>query len=145
MERLHEGTSRKDQVMATADGKGLPLRILIVDDSQDSAMTLGWLVEMLGAEYRLAHSGDQALKTAAEYAPNLVLLDIGLPGMSGYDVCKKMRDMPALADTVFAAQTGWGEEQHRRASKEAGFDHHLVKPVSMDSLQDLLASIKARK
>lgn len=131
--------------MATADGKGLPLRILIVDDSQDSAMTLGWLVEMLGAEYRLAHSGDQALKTAAEYAPNLVLLDIGLPGMSGYDVCKKMRDMPALADTVFAAQTGWGEEQHRRASKEAGFDHHLVKPVSMDSLQDLLASIKARK
>lgn len=131
--------------MATADGKGLPLRILIVDDSQDSAMTLGWLVEMLGAEYRLAHSGDQALKTAAEYAPNLVLLDIGLPGMSGYDVCKKMRDMPALADTVFAAQTGWGEEQHRRASKEAGFDHHLVKPVSMDSLQDLLASIKAQK
>ncbi len=131
--------------MATADGKGLPLRILIVDDSQDSAMTLGWLVEMLGAEYRLAHSGDQALKTAAEYTPNLVLLDIGLPGMSGYDVCKKMRDMPALADTVFAAQTGWGEEQHRRASKEAGFDHHLVKPVSMDSLQDLLASIKARK
>lgn len=131
--------------MATADGKGLPLRILIVDDSQDSAMTLGWLVEMLGAEYRLAHSGDQALKTAAEYAPNLVLLDIGLPGMSGYDVCKKMRDMPALADTVFAAQTGWGEEQHRRASKEAGFDHHLVKPVSLDSLQDLLASIKAQK
>lgn len=131
--------------MATADGKGLPLRILIVDDSQDSAMTLGWLVEMLGAEYRLAHSGDQALKTAAEYAPNLVLLDIGLPGMSGYDVCKKMRDMPALADTVFAAQTGWSEEQHRRASKEAGFDHHLVKPVSLDSLQDLLASIKARK
>ncbi len=131
--------------MTTADGKGAPLRILIVDDSQDSAMTLGWLVEMLGADYKLAHSGDAALAIAAEYTPNLVLLDIGLPGMSGYDVCKKMREMPALADTVFAAQTGWGEEQHRRASKEAGFDHHMVKPVSLDSLQALLTTIRAQK
>ncbi|MBL8711420.1 MAG: response regulator [Alphaproteobacteria bacterium] len=128
--------------MTIADGK---VRILIVDDSQDSAMTLGWLVEMMDADYRLAHSGDEAIKTASEYIPNLVLMDIGLPGMSGYDVCKKMKEMPALANTVFAAQTGWGEEQHRRASKEAGFDHHLVKPVSIDSLQDLLTSIKAQK
>ena len=128
--------------MTIADGK---VRILIVDDSQDSAMTLGWLVEMMDADHRLAHSGDEAIKTASEYIPNLVLMDIGLPGMSGYDVCKKMKEMPALANTVFAAQTGWGEEQHRRASKEAGFDHHLVKPVSIDSLQDLLTSIKAQK
>lgn len=128
--------------MTIADGK---VRILIVDDSQDSAMTLGWLVEMMDADYRLAHSGDEAIKTASEYIPNLVLMDIGLPGMSGYDVCKKMKEMPALANTVFAAQTGWGEEQHRRASKEAGFDHHLVKPVSIDSLQDLLTSIKTQK
>lgn len=128
--------------MTIADGK---VRILIVDDSQDSAMTLGWLVEMMDADYRLAHSGDEAIKTASEYIPNLVLMDIGLPGMSGYDVCKKMKEMPALANTVFAAQTGWGEEQHRRASKEAGFDHHLVKPVSIENLQDLLTSIKAQK
>lgn len=128
--------------MTIADGK---VRILIVDDSQDSAMTLGWLVEMMDADYRLAHSGDEAIKTAGEYIPNLVLMDIGLPGMSGYDVCKKMKEMPALANTVFAAQTGWGEEQHRRASKEAGFDHHLIKPVSIDNLQDLLTSIKAQK
>ncbi len=131
--------------MTTADTKGTPLRILIVDDSQDSAMTLGWLVEMLGADYKLAHSGDEALQIAAEYIPNLVLLDIGLPGMSGYEVCKKMREMPQLADTVLVAQTGWGEEQHRRASKEAGFDHHMVKPVSLDKLQELLAGIKPGK
>lgn len=128
--------------MTIADGK---VRILIVDDSQDSAMTLGWLVEMMDADYRLAHSGDEAIKTAGEYIPDLVLMDIGLPGMSGYDVCKKMKEMPELSNTIFAAQTGWGEEQHRRASKEAGFDHHLVKPVSIDSLQDLLTSIKTQK
>lgn len=128
--------------MTIAGGK---VRILIVDDSQDSAMTLGWLVEMMDADYRLAHSGDEAIKTAGEYIPDLVLMDIGLPGMSGYDVCKKMKEMPELSNTIFAAQTGWGEEQHRRASKEAGFDHHLIKPVSIDNLQDLLTSIKAKK
>ena len=131
--------------MNTEGQKGEALRVLIVDDNRDSAMTLGWLVEMLGEDYKLAHSGEEALSVASEYSPELVLMDIGMPGMTGYDVVKKMRENPALNSTVFAAQTGWGEEQHRKNSRDAGFDHHLVKPVSMKHLQDLLADIKGPK
>jgi CheY-like chemotaxis protein len=121
------------------------LNILIVDDDKDSAMTLGWLVEMLGQNYKLAHSGQEALDIAPAYNPALILMDISLPGMTGYEACQKMRQTPALAKTVIAAQTGWGEEQHRQKSKEAGFDHHLVKPVSIDSLQALLDNIRKGK
>ncbi|MCC7037710.1 MAG: response regulator [Alphaproteobacteria bacterium] len=121
------------------------MNILIVDDDKDSAMTLGWLVEMLGQDYKLAHSGQEALDVAPGYNPSLVLMDISLPGMTGYEACQKMRQNPALAHTIIAAQTGWGEEQHRQKSKEAGFDHHLVKPVSIASLQELLDTVRKSK
>lgn len=124
---------------------GPKMSILIVDDDKDSAMTLGWLVEMLGQDYKLAHSAQEALDIAPEYQPTLVLMDISLPGMTGYEACQKMRENPALANTVIAAQTGWGEEQHRQKSKEAGFDHHLVKPISVANLQELLADVRNAK
>lgn len=124
---------------------GPKMNILIVDDDKDSAMTLGWLVEMLGQDYKLAHSGQEALDVAPDYNPTLVLMDISLPGMTGYEACQKMRENPALANTVIAAQTGWGEEQHRQKSKEAGFDHHLVKPISVASLQELLDIVRKAK
>ena len=130
----------------TADAPTLPrMNILIVDDDKDSAMTLGWLVEMLGQDYKLAHTGQEALDMAPDYNPNLVLMDISLPGMTGYEACQKMRENPALANTIIAAQTGWGEEQHRQKTKEAGFDHHLVKPVSVANLKELLESIQKAK
>lgn len=124
---------------------GPKMNILIVDDDKDSAMTLGWLVEMLGQDYKLAHSAQEALEVAPAYNPALVLMDISLPGMTGYEACQKMRENPALANTVIAAQTGWGEEQHRQKSKDAGFDHHLVKPISVASLQELLDTIRKSK
>lgn len=124
---------------------GPKMNILIVDDDKDSAMTLGWLVEMLGQDYKLAHSGQEALEVAPGYNPTLVLMDISLPGMTGYEACQKMRENPALANTVIAAQTGWGEEQHRQKSKEAGFDHHLVKPISVANLQELLDTVRKSK
>ena len=99
---------------------------------------MGWTLELMGHEVRLAKDGPDAIKIAKSFHPNLVLLDIGLSGVNGYDVCKRMHELPELKDTVFVAQTGWGQEEHRRHSKEAGFDHHLVKPVSMDDLKIIL-------
>jgi signal transduction histidine kinase len=116
-------------------------RILIVDDNEASANTLGWMMEILGHETALAFNGPQALEMAKTFQPQLVLLDIGLPKMSGYEVCEAMREIPSLQKTIFVAQTGWGQAEHRRLSKEAGFDYHLVKPIKFESLQDILATI----
>lgn len=120
------------------DSTSTPRRMLVVDDNEACAKTMGWTLELMGHEVRLAKDGPDAIKIAKSFHPNLVLLDIGLSGVNGYDVCKHMHELPELKDTVFVAQTGWGQEEHRRHSKEAGFDHHLVKPVSMDDLKIIL-------
>lgn len=116
---------------------------MIVDDNVASAQTLGWMVEVFGHEYKLAHSAAAAMETVREFTPDLVLLDIGMPDVDGYTICRRMKELPALKNTVFAAQTGWSQSEHRQKSKEAGFDHHLVKPVSMETLQGVIAEIKA--
>ncbi|MGZ3304430.1 MAG: ATP-binding protein, partial [Asticcacaulis sp.] len=119
------------------------LRVLIVEDNEALAKTTGWLVEALGYDYRLAHNGAEALAVAADYRPQVVMMDIGLPGMNGYDLCRAMRAEPHLEETVFIAQTGWGQSEHRQMAQEAGFHHHMVKPVDFNRLQDMLASITA--
>ncbi len=98
-------------------------------------------MELTGHEVRLAHDGQKSIELAREFAPAVVLLDIGLPAMNGYEVCRLMRDEPVLKNTVFIAQTGWGQQEHRERSKAAGFDHHLVKPIHMPKLQELITSI----
>jgi signal transduction histidine kinase len=118
-------------------------KILIVDDNEASAQTLGWMLELLGHDIHLAFSADDAIASAKTIKPHMVLLDIGLPKMSGYEVCEVMTKLPGLADTIFVAQTGWGQEEHLRRSKEAGFHHHLVKPVRSETLQGILDSIGA--
>ncbi len=115
--------------------------VLVVDDNVDSAKTLGWMIEFAGHDYRLAHDGASAIEIAKTYRPKVVLLDIGLPNMSGYEVCKTMREQPGLEHTIFIAQTGWGQAEHRRRSKEAGFDHHFVKPVNIEALKEVINSI----
>ena len=124
-------------------GENVPLKILIVDDNEGSAKTLGWMMELLEHEVKLAHDGKSCLEAAASFRPDVVLLDIGLPGMSGYEVCSAMRDDSAYKDTVFIAQTGWGQSEHQQRSKEAGFHYHLVKPIKMDELQNLITSLEA--
>jgi CheY-like chemotaxis protein len=116
-------------------------RILVVDDNVDSAQSLALLLQLTGNEVRTAHDGPTALEVAAAFVPDLVLLDIGLPGMNGLDVGRKIRAMPQLRDTVLIAQTGWGQVEDRRRSAEAGFHAHLVKPVDLAALQTMLAAL----
>lgn len=119
-----------------------PYRILIVDDNEASAKTLGWTLEILGHDIQLAHEGTKAIELAQSYKPDIVLLDIGLPGMNGYEVCQALRNVPALEHCVIIAQTGWGQKEHVQRSHEAGFDFHLVKPIRLEMLQDVLGKIQ---
>jgi signal transduction histidine kinase len=114
-------------------------RLLVVDDNKDSADSLAMLLRLLGNDVDTAHDGEQALQAVAAYRPDAVLLDIGLPGMSGYDVARAVRVRPELGQPVLIALTGFGSEEDRRQSRESGFNAHLVKPVELTALQALLA------
>ena len=118
-------------------------RILVVDDNQDSAQTLGMLLKVMGNEVCFAFDGPSALEAAASFRPGVVLLDIGLPGMSGHDVARRMRQMSEVKDAFLVAQTGWGQDDDKRQSVEAGFNAHLVKPVDASELRKLLADLSA--
>jgi two-component system CheB/CheR fusion protein len=115
-----------------------------VDDNHDAAETLAMLLGLLGHEVQQAHDGHQALRLVSNFIPELVLLDIGLPGISGYKVAAEMRTLPALRHTQLVALTGYGSDEDRHRSRAAGFDHHLVKPVELAALEALLAALPAR-
>ena len=112
--------------------------ILVVDDHRDAALTLARVLELWGHEVRVAHGGPEAIAAFAARPPDLVLLDIGLPGMDGYQVAARLRGLSGPVRPVLAALTGYGQDEDRRRSREAGFDHHLVKPVAPDELLALL-------
>jgi PAS domain S-box-containing protein len=114
-------------------------RILVVDDNHDSAMSLGMMLKLMGNDIQTAHDGLAAAEAAEQFRPDVILLDIGLPKLNGYEACRRIRDQSWSEETVIVALTGWGQEEDRRQSKEAGFDHHLVKPVDVDALQLILA------
>lgn len=117
-------------------------RVLVVDDNVDSAESLAVLLQMAGHEVRVAHDGPSALTLAREYRPEIVLLDIGLPaGMDGYEVAQRMRPAAGAAGVVLVALTGYGQDEDRRRSAQAGFDHHLVKPVDVADLTRLMGSL----
>lgn len=120
----------------TADDGGR--RILIVDDNRDSAASLAMLLQMSGNTVREAYDGPEAIDAAREFRPDALLLDIGLPTLDGYEVCRRIREEPWGGDVLVIALSGWGQPEDRRKSKAAGFDHHLVKPVRHDQLTDLL-------
>jgi CheY-like chemotaxis protein len=116
-------------------------RILIVDDNRDSAESLALLLEIEGNEVFTAHDGEQALAAIEAHRPDAVLLDIGLPKINGYEVARRVRAEPWGKDVVLIALTGWGQEEDRRRSHEAGFDGHLVKPADPVALAQLLHSL----
>lgn len=116
-------------------------RILVVDDNVDGAQSLGLVLRMLGHSTALAHDGQMALEVAQSYRPDLILLDIGLPGLNGYEVAERLRQLPDFRDVVLVAVTGWGQEEDRRRSKEAGFDHHLTKPADPAVIEQFLKSL----
>ena len=122
------------QPQADADHR----RILVVDDNVDSAQTLAWMLELQGYAVKMARNGPAALEIAESFLPETILLDISMPGMDGYQVCDALRRMPALKNTVIIAQTGYGQREDRQRSLNAGFDAHLVKPVSMETLHAVL-------
>ena len=117
-----------------------PLRVLVVDDNVDAAQTLGMLMRATGHDVRTAHDGPTALEAALDYQPGVVVLDIGLPGLNGYEVAKQIRQNPVLKNVVLVALTGYGQELDRETSLQAGFNHHLVKPARFEQLQKILAT-----
>jgi CheY-like chemotaxis protein len=117
------------------------LRILIVDDNRDSADSLAMLLEITGNETFMAHDGVEAIEMIEKQRPDVVLLDIGLPRLNGHEVCRHIRQQPWGKDIVVIALTGWGQEDDRRRSQEAGFNGHLVKPVDYDKLLVLLSKL----
>ena len=121
------------------------LRVLVVDDNVDAAETLTALLEFKGHSVATAHDGPQALAAARSMPPQVVFLDIGLPGMSGYEVARALRAMPALDGATLVALTGWGTDADRLKTDAAGFDHHLTKPVSFDEILRMLTELERKE
>jgi CheY-like chemotaxis protein len=126
---------------AKAQPTGPCLRVLVVDDNVDTVTTLAMLVQESGHDVRTAYDGSAVLEAALDYRPNVVLLDIGLPGLDGFEVAKLLRRQPALQHAVLVAMTGYGRESDRQSSREAGFDHHLVKPGDFGKVLQILAAV----
>jgi CheY-like chemotaxis protein len=115
-----------------------------VDDSVDTAESLAMLLQECGHEVRIAHDGPTAIEMAVDCRPEIVLLDIGLPGFDGFEVAKRVRQEPSLDHMVLVAMTGYGQESDRQRSHDAGFDHHLSKPADFGKVQQILATISAK-
>ena len=118
-----------------------PLRVLLVDDNEDMVQIFSLLLHALGHDVRTAHDGLTALPAALDDRPDVVLLDIGLPGLNGYEVAKLIRQEPVLKNVVLVALTGYGQDADRLTALQAGFDHHLIKPARLEQLQEILATV----
>ena len=127
-----------------ANGDRGKLRVLIVDDNRDSADTLAMVLRMMSHEVRTAYNGEDAVAEAARFQPDVMLLDIGLPKINGYDACRLIRSQPGGDRILIIAQTGWGQPEDRKRTHEAGFDHHLVKPVDPDMVVQLMSPLMSK-
>jgi signal transduction histidine kinase/DNA-binding response OmpR family regulator len=121
------------------------LRILVVDDNHDSASTLAMMLQIVGHQVRTGGDGAEGIELAEKFRPDVILLDLGMPKLNGYETCEAIRGKPWSASTIIIAMTGWGQEDDRRRTRAAGFDHHFVKPVDPAALIDLLAKLETVK
>jgi CheY-like chemotaxis protein len=128
--------------IADATAPKSALRILVVDDNRDAAYSLTKLLRLMGNDTRTAYDGQEGVDVAEKLRPDVVVLDIGLPKLNGYQACRRIREQPWGKDIVVIAVTGWGQDEDRRSSQEAGFDHHMVKPVDPQELMKLLAGFQ---
>ena len=117
-------------------------RILVVDDNRDGANTLTMMLKILGNDTRTAYDGQAGVDLAEQFRPDVILLDIGLPKLNGHEACRRIREQPWGTGILMIAVTGWGQDEDRRRSQEAGFDHHLVKPVDPQALMKMLAGLQ---
>jgi DNA-binding response OmpR family regulator len=131
--------SRPQETEEAAAPTTLSRRILIVDDNKDAADSMALLVETAGHRVRTAYDGQEALDLASAFAPDVLLLDLGVPGLNGFEIARRIRRQPWGKTVSLIALTGWGQEQDRRRTAEAGFDAHLIKPVGT---ADLLSALK---
>jgi CheY-like chemotaxis protein len=115
-------------------------RILVTDDNRDAANSMAMLLKLGGHQVDTAYNGIEAVQKAEANRPDVILLDLGMPGKNGYEVCRSIRQAPWGKGIRIVALTGWGQEQDRQKTRDAGFDHHLVKPVTAGALNDALAS-----
>jgi CheY-like chemotaxis protein len=120
-------------------------RILVVDDNHDSALSLAMLLSIMGHDTRTAHDGESAVATAESFLPDVVLLDIGLPKLNGYEVAQRIREQAWGKSMFLIAVTGWGQEEDRQRSEEVGLNVHMVKPVEADALEKLLAELASKQ
>jgi CheY-like chemotaxis protein len=121
----------------------VPRRILVVDDNRDSADSLAMLLQLIGHQVHIAHDGPEAVEKAATFQPHVILLDIGLPRLNGYEAARRIREQQRQKGLTLVALTGWGQDEDRRRSVEAGFDAHMTKPVDFAALTKLLAESRA--
>jgi CheY-like chemotaxis protein len=119
-------------------------RILVVDDSRDAAEMLASLLKLMGNEVRVAYNGEEAVQIALAYRPHLILLDLGMPRMDGFDACRSIRRSWGDDPPCIVALTGWGQETDRARTEQAGFDAHLVKPVRLEDLERVIARRSSR-
>jgi CheY-like chemotaxis protein len=150
--RLPEVYVRAEQASPRATGVGGATttlharhRILVADDNEDAAKTLAMILRIMGNDVQVAHDGLAAVKAAGEFRPDTVFLDIGMPRLNGYDAARQIREHPEGKDIVLIALTGWGQEEDKRRSQEAGFDLHMVKPVDPAALEKLFVDVPQSK
>ena len=116
------------------------LRVLVIDDDKDVADSLAMLLEVLGCDVRTAYSGTGGVSLVSDFQPRIVFLDIGMPGMNGYETARRIRSEPAGRRAQVIALTGWGQDLDKKHTREAGFDRHLIKPADIDILEEILAA-----